>query len=179
MPFETTVNWLVNDIWRYLVIGCFDWKIDVFQQTNVRVYYILKVILRFRQILKYFNAFVMVVILLFFIFFKGTVEYIYIKNGVLNTFIGHILTVPFRRNNNWRQIYKRNLNFNSWKILSKNYKLIRICYGLFTELPTIIVGSDLNSKELFHLSWQNKYSNLKNNCYMKSKLFLWANFLEI
>ena len=28
------VNW--NDIWCYLVIGCFDWKIGVFQQTIVR-----------------------------------------------------------------------------------------------------------------------------------------------
>ena len=32
-----------NDIWRYfyLVIGCLDWKISIFQQTVVRVYYIL------------------------------------------------------------------------------------------------------------------------------------------
>ena len=36
MPFKTTVNWLFNDIWCYLVIGCFDWKIVVFQQTVVR-----------------------------------------------------------------------------------------------------------------------------------------------
>ena len=27
IPFKTTVNWLFNDIWCYLVIGCFDWKI--------------------------------------------------------------------------------------------------------------------------------------------------------
>ena len=33
MPFKTTVNLLFNDIWSYLVIACFDWKIDVFQQT--------------------------------------------------------------------------------------------------------------------------------------------------
>ena len=42
MPFKTTVNWLFNDIWCYLVIGCFDWKIGVFQQTVARFYYILK-----------------------------------------------------------------------------------------------------------------------------------------
>ena len=42
MPFKTTVNWLFNDIWCYLVIACFDWKIVVFQKTVVRVYYILK-----------------------------------------------------------------------------------------------------------------------------------------
>ena len=36
MPFKTTVNWLFTDIWCYLVIGCFDWKIVVFQQTVLR-----------------------------------------------------------------------------------------------------------------------------------------------
>ena len=36
MPFKTTVNCLFIDIWCYLVIGCFDWKIGVFQQTVVR-----------------------------------------------------------------------------------------------------------------------------------------------
>ena len=36
MPFKTTVNWLFNDIWCYLVIGCFDWKIGIFQQTVLR-----------------------------------------------------------------------------------------------------------------------------------------------
>ena len=40
MPFKITVNWLFNDIWHYLVIGCFDWKNTVFQQTVVRAYYI-------------------------------------------------------------------------------------------------------------------------------------------
>ena len=42
MPFKTTVNWLFTDIWCYLVIGCFDWKIVLFRQTVVKVYYILK-----------------------------------------------------------------------------------------------------------------------------------------
>ena len=28
-------NWLFNDVWCYLVLGCFDWKIAVFQQTVV------------------------------------------------------------------------------------------------------------------------------------------------
>ena len=39
---KTTVNWIFNDIWSYLFIAWFDWKIGVFQQTVVRVYYILK-----------------------------------------------------------------------------------------------------------------------------------------
>ena len=44
MPFERIVNWLFNDMWRYLVFDCFDWKNGVFQQTVVGAYYILKVI---------------------------------------------------------------------------------------------------------------------------------------
>ena len=35
MPFKTTVDWLFNDAWCYLVAGCFDWKIGVVQQTVV------------------------------------------------------------------------------------------------------------------------------------------------
>ena len=42
MPSKTTVSWLFENIWCYLVIAFFDWKIGVFQQTVVRVYYILK-----------------------------------------------------------------------------------------------------------------------------------------
>ena len=36
MPFKTTLNWLFNDIWCYLVIGSFDWKIGIFQQAVVK-----------------------------------------------------------------------------------------------------------------------------------------------
>ena len=35
MPFKTALNWLFNDIWYYLVVGSFDWKINIFQQTVV------------------------------------------------------------------------------------------------------------------------------------------------
>ena len=41
IPSKTTVNWLFNDTLCYLFIACFDSKIDVFQQTVVRVYIIL------------------------------------------------------------------------------------------------------------------------------------------
>ena len=34
--FKTTINWLFNDIWCYLVIGYFDWRICIFQQTVPR-----------------------------------------------------------------------------------------------------------------------------------------------
>ena len=36
LSFKTAVNWLFNDIWRFLVIACFEWKIGVFQQIVVR-----------------------------------------------------------------------------------------------------------------------------------------------
>ena len=42
MPFQTTVNWLFNDISCYLFIDSFEWKIGAFQQTVVEVYCILK-----------------------------------------------------------------------------------------------------------------------------------------
>ena len=42
MPSKTTINWLFNDKWYYLFMAYFDSKIGVFQQTAVRVDYILK-----------------------------------------------------------------------------------------------------------------------------------------
>ena len=45
MPSKTTINWLLNDMWCYLFLACFDWKVGVFQQAIVRVYYILKTIM--------------------------------------------------------------------------------------------------------------------------------------
>ena len=45
MSSNTAINWLVNDILCYLFIACFNWKIGVFQQIVVRVYYILKITL--------------------------------------------------------------------------------------------------------------------------------------
>ena len=49
---KTTANWLFNDIWHYLGIGCFEWNIGIFQQTVVRVYYILKVTQKWSQTYK-------------------------------------------------------------------------------------------------------------------------------
>ena len=43
MPSKTRINFLFNDI-CYLFIACFDWKIGIFQQTVVSVYYILKLL---------------------------------------------------------------------------------------------------------------------------------------
>ena len=40
-PSETIVNWIFHDIWCCLFIASFWWKIGVFQQRVVRVYYIL------------------------------------------------------------------------------------------------------------------------------------------
>ena len=36
MLFKATANCLFNDIWCYLVIECFDWRIGIFQQTIVK-----------------------------------------------------------------------------------------------------------------------------------------------
>ena len=41
MPSKTIITWWFNDIWCYLFIVCFDWKICIFQQTVARVCYIL------------------------------------------------------------------------------------------------------------------------------------------
>ena len=36
LPLKTTLNWLFNDIWCYLVIVSFEWEIGIFKQTVVR-----------------------------------------------------------------------------------------------------------------------------------------------
>ena len=41
MPSRTVINCLFNDIWCYLFIASFDWKIGYIQQTVVRGYHIL------------------------------------------------------------------------------------------------------------------------------------------
>ena len=40
MSSKATINWLFNDKCN-VFIACFDWKIGVFQQTVVKIYYIL------------------------------------------------------------------------------------------------------------------------------------------
>ena len=42
MLSKTAINLLFNNIGCYLFSACFDWKVGVFQQTVVRVYYFLK-----------------------------------------------------------------------------------------------------------------------------------------
>ena len=66
------------------------------------------------------------------------------------------------------------LNFDQWKTLSENYKLMRD--GLFTNSLRIIVACDFSPslfklKELSYLSWQNTYPNLKTACHTKLKFF--------
>ena len=50
MPSKITGNSLFNNIWCYLFIACFDWKIGVFKLIVVRVYYILKFIQSFMSL---------------------------------------------------------------------------------------------------------------------------------
>ena len=49
MPSKTKINRQFNDIWCYLSIACFDWETGLFQQTVVKVYYVLKEINRLRK----------------------------------------------------------------------------------------------------------------------------------
>ena len=56
-------------------------------------------------------------------------------------------------------------------------------YGLFTNLPRIIVACDFSSssfklKRGILLYWQNKYPNLKTTCHIMLKFFLWTKFLK-
>ena len=60
MPSKTTVNCLFNDISCYLVIDSFDWKISVFQQTAVGIYYILKT--NQEQILTSFKEYLLTIV---------------------------------------------------------------------------------------------------------------------
>ena len=42
MPSKTRANWLFTNIWCYLFVAYFNWKIGLLQQTVAWVYYILK-----------------------------------------------------------------------------------------------------------------------------------------
>ena len=52
---KTKINWVFNDIWCYLFIACFEWNIGFFQQTVVRVYYILNLHISLTGLRKYIN----------------------------------------------------------------------------------------------------------------------------
>ena len=52
IPFKRILNWLFNDIWCYLVIGCFDWKIGVFVLRGL-----LHLIDLFDSMCKFYNSF--------------------------------------------------------------------------------------------------------------------------
>ena len=52
-----TIVWLFNDIWCYLFIACFEWKIGVFQQTVVVVYFILKQTSRTFKIVHFLSSY--------------------------------------------------------------------------------------------------------------------------
>ena len=41
---------------------------------------------------------------------------------------------------------ERALNSDQWKTLSENYKPMRVDYGLFTNLPRIVVACDFSLK---------------------------------
>ena len=78
---------------------------------------------------------------------------------------------------------ERALNFDQWRTFPENYEPTRVWYGLFTNLPRIIVACDFSPtsfklKEVSYLSWQNTYPNLKTTCHKKLKFFSWIKLLE-
>ena len=76
------------------------------------------------------------------------------------------------------------LNFDQWETFSKNYKPMWVWLWLvykFTEkLLSLMIFLRVcsNSKEVFYLSWQTTYPNLKTACHIKLKCFLWTLLLE-
>ena len=76
------------------------------------------------------------------------------------------------------------LNFDQWETFSKNYKPMWVWLWLvykFTEkLLSLMIFLRVcsNSKEVFHLSWQTTYPNLKTARHIKLKRFLWTLLLE-
>ena len=76
------------------------------------------------------------------------------------------------------------LNFDQWKTFSENYKPMRVWLRLIYKFTdnychfTTFLRVHSNSKEVFYLSWQNRYPNLKTTCHMKLKIFLWTKLLE-
>ena len=76
------------------------------------------------------------------------------------------------------------LNFDQWKTFSENYKPMRVWLRLIYKFMdnychfTTFLRVHSNSKEVFYLSWQNRYPNLKTTCHMKLKIFLWTKLLE-
>ena len=76
------------------------------------------------------------------------------------------------------------LNFDQWERFSKNYKPMWVWLWLvykFTEKLLslmIFLRVHSNSKEVFYLSWQTTYPNLKTACHIKLKRFLWTWLLE-
>ena len=79
---------------------------------------------------------------------------------------------------------ERALNFDHWKTFSENYKPMRVwlwlVYKIYRELLLLATFLPVhsNSKEVFYLSWPNKYPNLKTTCHIKLKFFLRTKLLE-
>ena len=73
--------------------------------------------------------------------------------------------------------------FDQWKTFPKTIGQWDFDFGLFSNLPRIIVIMSFlqihsNSKEVSYLSWENTYPNLKTTCHIKLKFFLWTKPLE-
>ena len=66
-----------------------------------------------------------------------------------------------------------------WK-LSANESLIMACLQICRQLLSLstFLRVHANSKEVSYISWQNTYPNLKTDCHIKLKLFLWTKLIE-
>ena len=69
------------------------------------------------------------------------------------------------------------------KYFPKTISHLEFGYGLFTNLPRIIVArefspSSFKLKRVSYLSWQNTYPKLKTTSHIKLKFFWWTKLIE-
>ena len=69
---------------------------------------------------------------------------------------------------------------NIFRKLEANESLIMTCLQIYRKLLSLATFLQVhsNSKEVFYLSCQNRYPNLKTTCRFKLKFFLWTKLLE-
>ena len=64
--------------------------------------------------------------------------------------------------------------------LYTNQSFIMVCLQNYQECMSLATFHRVqsNSKEIYYLPWQNKYSDLKTTCHLKPNFFLWTKLLE-
>ena len=75
------------------------------------------------------------------------------------------------------------LNFDQWKLSSKNYNA-KTGYGFFTKLPKILVAFNTSPHwfkleiGILYLSTKSQYSNLTTTCHIKPKFLFLTKLLK-